>query len=165
MSNRIQSEHKDGLIGGNKMRSKREQLIRAVVFVSTVSSILIANLTLGYYIGGLLDEYLFNFPWGRIIGIVLGMGTAVWSVIRTLKNDFLKIKGKEDKLRVYTTRCDTLFGVTYMVVSPEHPILEKYKNEISNFDADIFTEITGIEEVRDMAEDAGLRSGVKEKKK
>lgn len=97
MSNRIQSEHKDGLIGGNKMRSKREQLIRAVVFVSTVSSILIANLTLGYYIGGLLDEYLFNFPWGRIIGIVLGMGTAVWSVIRTLKNDFLKIKGKEDK--------------------------------------------------------------------
>ena len=30
------------------------------------------------------------------------------------------IKGKEDKLRVYTTRCDTLFGVTYMVVSPEY---------------------------------------------
>jgi len=45
------------------------------------------------------------------------------------------IRGKEDKLRVYTTRCDTLFGVTYMVVSPEHPILEKYKNEIQNWDA------------------------------
>ncbi len=45
------------------------------------------------------------------------------------------IKGKEDKLRVYTTRCDTLFGVTYMVVSPEHPILEKYKDEIQNWDA------------------------------
>ncbi len=44
------------------------------------------------------------------------------------------IAGKEDKLRVYTTRCDTLFGATYMVVSPEHPILDKYKEEIKNWD-------------------------------
>ena len=44
------------------------------------------------------------------------------------------IKGKEDKLRVYTTRCDTLFGVTYMVVSPEHPIIDKYQSEIKNWD-------------------------------
>jgi leucyl-tRNA synthetase len=41
---------------------------------------------------------------------------------------------KEEKLRIYTTRCDTLFGVTYMVVSPEHPILEKYKEECNNWD-------------------------------
>ncbi len=45
------------------------------------------------------------------------------------------IKDKEDKLRIYTTRPDTLFGVTYMVVSPEHPIIDKYKDEIKNFDA------------------------------
>ena len=45
------------------------------------------------------------------------------------------IAGKEDKLRVYTTRCDTLFGATYMVVSPEHPILDKYKDEIANWSA------------------------------
>ena len=45
------------------------------------------------------------------------------------------IAGKEDKLRVYTTRCDTLFGATYMVVSPEHPILDKYKDDIKNWDA------------------------------
>ena len=45
------------------------------------------------------------------------------------------ISGKEDKLRVYTTRPDTLFGATYMVVSPEHPVLEKYKDEIKNMDA------------------------------
>lgn len=44
------------------------------------------------------------------------------------------IAGKEDELRVYTTRCDTLFGVTYMVVSPEHPILDKYKAEIRNWE-------------------------------
>ncbi|KIR03341.1 Leucyl-tRNA synthetase [Lachnospiraceae bacterium TWA4] len=44
------------------------------------------------------------------------------------------IKGKEEKLRIYTTRCDTLFGVTYMVVSPEHPYLDKYKDEIKNWD-------------------------------
>ena len=44
------------------------------------------------------------------------------------------IKGKEEKLRIYTTRCDTLFGVTYMVVSPEHPVIDKYKDEIANWD-------------------------------
>ena len=45
-----------------------------------------------------------------------------------------EIKGKEDKLRIYTTRCDTLFGVTYMVVSPEHPIIDKYQAELKNWD-------------------------------
>nr|MCR4605852.1 leucine--tRNA ligase [Eubacterium sp.] len=45
------------------------------------------------------------------------------------------IKGKEEKLTVYTTRPDTLFGATYMVVSPEHPYLDKYKDEIKNWDA------------------------------
>ncbi|WP_075719827.1 leucine--tRNA ligase [Roseburia sp. 499] len=45
-----------------------------------------------------------------------------------------KIAGKEDKLTVYTTRPDTLFGATYMVVSPEHPVLDKYKDEITNWD-------------------------------
>jgi leucyl-tRNA synthetase len=44
-----------------------------------------------------------------------------------------QIKGKEDKLRIYTTRCGTLFGATYMVVSPEHPLLDKYKDEIKNW--------------------------------
>ncbi len=44
------------------------------------------------------------------------------------------IAGKEDKLRVYTTRPDTLFGATYMVVSPEHPLIDKYKDEITNWD-------------------------------
>ncbi len=41
-------------------------------------------------------------------------------------------KEAEDKLRVYTTRCDTLFGVTFMVIAPEHPIIEKYRDKISN---------------------------------
>ena len=44
-----------------------------------------------------------------------------------------QIKDTEDKLRIYTTRCDTLFGVTYMVVSPEHPYLDKYKDQIKNW--------------------------------
>ena len=44
------------------------------------------------------------------------------------------LKDTEDKLRIYTTRCDTLFGVTYMVVSPEHPYLDKYKDRIKNWD-------------------------------
>ncbi len=44
------------------------------------------------------------------------------------------LAGKEDKLTVYTTRPDTLFGATYMVISPEHPMIEKYQTEIRNLD-------------------------------
>ena len=39
-----------------------------------------------------------------------------------------------DDITVYTTRPDTLFGATYMVISPEHPLIEKYKNSIENYD-------------------------------
>ncbi len=40
-----------------------------------------------------------------------------------------------DEFEIYTTRADTLFGVTYMVMSPEHPLLEKWADKISNMDA------------------------------
>ena len=43
-----------------------------------------------------------------------------------------KIKDTNDYLEVFTTRCDTLFGVTFMVISPEHKIIEKYKDNIKN---------------------------------
>ena len=39
-----------------------------------------------------------------------------------------------DKLTVYTTRPDTLFGATYMVISPEHPVIEKWAGQIQNMD-------------------------------
>ena len=42
------------------------------------------------------------------------------------------LKDKDEKLRVYTTRPDTLFGATYMVISPEHPLIDK--DEITNWD-------------------------------
>jgi len=45
-----------------------------------------------------------------------------------------RIAGKDEKLRVFTTRPDTLFGATYMVLSPEHPLIDTYKNDIRNFD-------------------------------
>ncbi|MCD8110321.1 MAG: leucine--tRNA ligase [Clostridiales bacterium] len=44
------------------------------------------------------------------------------------------IKGKKEKLRIYTTRADTLFGATYMVVSPEHPYLDQFRDDIRNWD-------------------------------
>ena len=44
------------------------------------------------------------------------------------------VKETDDKLKVYTTRPDTLFGVTFMVVAPEHPLIDKNKDKISNME-------------------------------
>ncbi len=46
-----------------------------------------------------------------------------------------QIKDLDEKLRIYTTRPDTLFGVTFMVIAPEHPIIDKYADRIGNMDA------------------------------
>ena len=45
------------------------------------------------------------------------------------------IDGIDEKLEIYTTRPDTLFGVTFMVMAPEHPLIDKYQDKISNMDA------------------------------
>ncbi|QAT62061.1 leucine--tRNA ligase [Acidilutibacter cellobiosedens] len=45
-----------------------------------------------------------------------------------------KIAGKDENLKVYTTRPDTLFGATYMVLAPEHRLIDKYKEDIENLD-------------------------------
>ncbi len=44
------------------------------------------------------------------------------------------LPGKEDTLKIYTTRPDTLFGVTFMVMAPEHPLIDKYQDTIANMD-------------------------------
>ncbi len=46
-----------------------------------------------------------------------------------------EIDGIDEKLRIYTTRPDTLFGVTFMVIAPEHPLIDKYQDRITNMDA------------------------------
>ncbi len=46
-----------------------------------------------------------------------------------------EVEGIEDKLQIYTTRPDTLFGVTFMVIAPEHPLIDKYADKIGNMDA------------------------------
>ncbi len=44
------------------------------------------------------------------------------------------LSGTDETLRIYTTRPDTLFGVTFMVMAPEHPLIDKYSERISNTD-------------------------------
>lgn len=46
-----------------------------------------------------------------------------------------KIKEQDETLRIYTTRPDTLFGVTFMVIAPEHPMIQKYRDSIANIQA------------------------------
>ena len=60
-----------------------------------------------------------------------------------------EIKDKEDKIKVFTTRCDTLFGATFMVISPEHPIINKYKDDIKN-----------IEEITKYQEEAKIKTDI-----
>ena len=43
-----------------------------------------------------------------------------------------KIKEQDEQLKIYTTRPDTLYGVTFMVIAPEHPIIQKYRSSIAN---------------------------------
>ena len=51
------------------------------------------------------------------------------------------IAGTDDFLRIYTTRPDTMFGATFMVIAPEHPIIEKYRDRIANIaDLDAYKE-------------------------
>jgi len=45
-----------------------------------------------------------------------------------------RISDSEEKLKVYTTRPDTIYGVTFMVIAPEHPIIEKLEEKIQNMD-------------------------------
>ncbi|MBU5669129.1 leucine--tRNA ligase [Peptoniphilus sp. MSJ-1] len=47
---------------------------------------------------------------------------------------FFSLKDHKEKLEVFTTRPDTIYGATYMVISPEHPLIQKYKDEIENYD-------------------------------
>ena len=58
-----------------------------------------------------------------------------------------RISGTEDNLLVYTTRPDTIFGATYMVIAPEHKLIEKYKDRITNLD-----------EIEDYKKKAALKS-------
>ncbi len=51
------------------------------------------------------------------------------------------VKDTDEKLKIYTTRPDTLFGVTFMVMAPEHPLIDKYASKIGNMAA--------VEEYRD----------------
>ncbi|MBR5447774.1 MAG: leucine--tRNA ligase, partial [Clostridia bacterium] len=72
------------------------------------------------------------------------------------------LDGADEKLKIYTTRPDTLYGVTFMVLAPEHPILDKYAGKISNFaDVEAYREVcskkTEFERTQLVKEKTGVR--------
>ena len=69
-----------------------------------------------------------------------------------------KLKDIDDELKVFTTRCDTLFGVTFMVMSPEHQFLTKYKKYIKNI-----KEVSKYQEEAKLKDDIERTDATKEK--
>lgn len=70
------------------VKSRREQLVAALSFATTVGVTVVSNLAVGFYLGKWADTALDAYPWGRIGGILLGMITAVWSVYNILRRDY-----------------------------------------------------------------------------
>ncbi len=72
-----------------------------------------------------------------------------------------KLLPSNDTVTVYTTRADTLFGATYMVLSPEHPFIDKMKDSIQNFDAvDEYRQISARKSEFERTELAKDKTGV-----
>ena len=72
-----------------------------------------------------------------------------------------RLEGNDEaELEVFTTRADTLFGATYMVVAPEHPLVEEISSEAHKADVDAYIEKTRRRSERDRMADQGEKSGV-----
>ena len=74
---------------------------------------------------------LFIFPFVSVIGILFFWELIVIFVLACLILIFSA--SSKEELKVFTTRPDTLYGVTYIALAPEHKVLEKYKDRINNY--------------------------------
>jgi len=72
-----------------------------------------------------------------------------------------KIKGSDEKLNVFTTRPDTLFGATYIVVAPEHQIIHKLKDKIDNYkEVAAYIEASQLKTDIDRTDESKIKTGV-----
>jgi leucyl-tRNA synthetase len=92
--------------------------------------------------------------------------------VKTLEKDWIgksegyevgfKIKNQKESIKVFTTRLDTIFGVTYLVLAPEHPAIEKLESEISNFKSvEKYIERTKIKLERERISESKEKTGIK----
>jgi len=92
--------------------------------------------------------------------------------VKTLEKDWIgksegyevsfKIKNQEEPIKVFTTRLDTIFGATYLVLSPEHPAIEKFESEISNFKSvERYIERTKMKLERERISESKEKTGIK----
>ncbi|NLB42127.1 MAG: leucine--tRNA ligase [Clostridiales bacterium] len=98
---------------------------------------------------------------GRSTGAEVDFLVTVDGEDNTNDADIINDSALSSKLRVFTTRPDTLFGATYMVIAPEHPLIEEYKNDISNLE-ELFAyqEMAGKKSDFERTELAKEKSGV-----
>jgi leucyl-tRNA synthetase len=73
--------------------------------------------------------------------------------------DFI-LEGLEEKLKVFTTRPDTLFGATYMVVSPEHPLLDQIKTHDHSAEVEAYIKAAGLKSEIDRTDLTKAKTGV-----
>lgn len=71
------------------MKSTKRQLFSALVFSTTVGSIIISDLAVFYFLGQYIEEKLSISPLGRTVGIFVGIAVAIFSIYKLLKRDYI----------------------------------------------------------------------------
>lgn len=97
---------------------------------------------------------------GAEVDFYIGGADSMDAWTKARKNDGFPKKAPEDVLRVYTTRPDTLFGATYMVIAPEHPFVEKLTTSDQKAAVESYCQTASMKSDRERQEEKKKKTGV-----